>query len=503
MSLAAPGERTGFSFQQFLILITVQLATVLFGMTTTLANVLLPQMRGALSATQDQIALVVTFNIVATAVATPVTGWLAARLGWRRLMAISLFGFAVTSVACGLAQSLGALVVFRVLQGAFGGPIMPMGQAILLASFPPRQHALVTMLWGIGGVFGPVLGPLLGGAMAEAYSWRAAFFMTAPFAVLALLGVLITLDDRGRLDKAPLDWTGFIALSLAIAAAQYLLDRGQRLDWFDSIEIVAVAAVAIIAFYIFLVHSLSSKAPFLDLRIFLNRDFALGVVLAGVFGMLVFTPMVLFPPLLQELRGFPESIIGTLISARGLGNWVSFLMVVPLTNYSPRLALAIGFAASAIAGWGMASLDINLTLFDVFWTNMLQGFGIGMIYVPMSMIAFSSLQSRQLTEASAIFHLVRNFGSSVFISLSVTLYIRSTADNYARLAENVNPFNQGLAASATGTAWNMESAEGLASIGGEVFRQAAMIGYLNAFNLYCFTALATLPLLLLVRRRRR
>ena len=501
MTAAAAPAGSDWTARRILILATVQIATLLFGMTTTIANVLLPQMRGALSATPDQIAWVVTFYIVATAVATPMTGWLAGRLGWRTLMVCSIVGFTLASVACGLATSLEALVLFRVIQGAMGAAIMPLGQGILQATFPKRLQALVLMLWGIGGVFGPVLGPIVGGAVAEAYDWRWAFIAPVPFGLIAAAGAFAVLkDERGQSGR--LDWTGFIALSVAVAATQLVLDRGQRLDWFDSGEIVAEAAIAAVAFWIFIAHSLTARNPFLDLRILLDRNFTIGTLFAFAFGMLMFTPMVLFPPLLQELRGFPDSVIGQLIAARGLGNWASFFVVVPMTRRWPRFTVGLGFGAQALAGLGMAQIDINVTIWEVFWTNALQGFGVGLCYTSMTVIAFATLPPRKLMEGNSLFHLMRNFGSSVFISMAVALYVRSAAENYADLTQHVSPFNETFLYPLLTGRWSFDEQAGLASLSREVARQAQMIGYINAFYLFAISAAAVIPLLFFVRRPR-
>ena len=278
-----------------------------------------------------------------------------------------------------------------------------------------------------------------------------------------------------------------------------MLDRGLRLDWFESPEIIIEAAVAGLAFYIFLVHSLTAPHPFLNLRLLLNRNYSIGLMFGFLFGTLFITPMVLFPPLLQDLRDFPESIIGTLLSARGLGNWLSFAVVVPLTKFSPRLAVGIGFACHVIAGVGMAHLDINLTLWDVFWTNFIQGFALGITYVPVTVIAFSSLSSRDFAEGAAVFHMLRNVGSSIFISISVTLVVTSTITNYAGLAEFATSLNELFRYPGLAGMWNVEGRADLINLSAEMQRQAAMIGYINAFYLYTLTACLAFPLLLLVK----
>ncbi len=489
----------GISPRQWLILLMVQLCTMLNGMTITLANVVLPQIKGAMAASPEQIAWVVTFNLVATAVATLLTGWLARRLGWRNVMFISVAGLTVFSFLCGIAQSLETLVLFRVGQGLFGAPIMPMGQAILLATFPRHLHPMVMMLWGIGGVVGPVTGPVLGSIISEAYNWRGAFFMVVPPGIVATAFVWFALRQHTERSAADFDWTGFISLSLAIGVTQLMLDRGHRLDWFDSTEIIIEAMIAAIAFWVFIAHSLTAERPFFDLRILLDRNFSIGLVMAFVMGMLSFTPMVLFPGLLHDLRGYPDAAIGMLLAGRGFGNWASFLIIVPMTKYYPRTALACGLAAQAISGFAMAQLDINLTGNLVFWTNFVQGFGFGLAFTPMSVLAFATLPVRQITEGMALFHLVRNFGSSIFISLSILLLVRSSAANYAGLSEFISEFNKTLALPEAVGLWTMASPRGLLAIAGEIQRQAAMIGYINAFYLFAFTAAAAVPLAWVMR----
>ena len=318
----------GITPRQFLIIIMVQVTTLTFGMTITAANVVLPQMRGAFSASQDQIALVVTFYLVAAAVGTPITGWIAGRLGWRKFMVWTTIGFTISSGLCGLAPSLEVLIVLRVAQGLFGAPLMPLGQGILLAVFPRHMHALVLMLWGVGGVMGPVLGPIFGGFLAEYFDWRYAFFMILPLGSLGVLIAWFALGDQEKGTSGKLDYFGFLTLAVAVGATQLVLDRGHRLDWFSSTEIIVETAVAVLAFYLFIVHTLSVKTPFLNPSLFKDRNFSLGMAVAFAMGAMSYTPIVLFPPLLQELHSYPETTIGYLMSARGIGIFLSFFIVV-------------------------------------------------------------------------------------------------------------------------------------------------------------------------------
>ena len=470
-------------------------------MTTTLANVVLPEIRGALSATQDEIAWVITLNLVATAIATPMTGWLASRLGWRGVMFGAVGGFTLFSFFCGIANSLWSLVLFRVGQGLSGALIMPMGQAIVLATFPRALHATVMVIWGFGSVLGPVAGPVLGSMIAETYSWRAVFFMIVPPGLLAMGVVWFSLAGNTARTRARLDWTGFLALSVGMTALQLMIDRGGRLDWFDSPEIAADALVAAAASWVFGVHSLTSPAPFLDPRLLLNRNFAIGLMIAFFMGMLAFTSLVLFPALLHDLRGYPDSAIGELLAARGVGNWVAFLIVVPVSRRLPRLTVAMGLAAQSVAAWSMAQLNLDLSGFDVFWTNALQGFGFGLTFTPMTVLAFATLPASKITEASGVFTLVRNFGSSLYISLTVMLLVRSTAMNYSRLIQFINPFNPTLKEPGVTATWNIGTTSGLMRLVNEVRRQASMIGYINCFYLLALTAAVAVPLVCLMRAR--
>ena len=481
------------------MLLTVQLSTLLFGMTITLTNVVLPQVQGALSATQDQMAWVVTFNLVATAVGTPLSSWLANRMGWRNLMFSAVLGFTVFSLLCGFATSLETLIIYRIGQGAFGAPILPIGQAVLLAAFPRHLQPTIMMMWGIGGVVGPVAGPIFGSMISEVYDWRAAFFMIVPFGAAATICAWYALAPFTEKRRTQFDWIGFLALASAIAAAQLILDRGQRQDWFDSYEIIIEALVVGIGLWVFVVHSLTAQRPFLDPRLLLDRNFASGLLVALIMGMLSYVTLVLFPSLLHDLRGYPDSAIGLLLASRGLGNWLAFLVVVPFTKRNPRLAVTCGLFGQAASGWAMAQLDINLTSFDVFWTNVLQGFGFGLAFTPMMVLTFATLPQQFMTEGTAVFNLMRNFGSSIFISIAIVLLVRTSAANHAGLTEFISPYNRALAYPDVLGQWNPATPAGLKAMAGEIQRQSAMIGYINAFYLFAATALVAIPLVWVMR----
>jgi len=495
-------EGAGAALERAFILATCIAVTFLYSMAVTVASVTLPQMQGALSASPDQIAWVVTGNIVATAVLTPLTGWLTSRFGRRQLCNACVLGFGIASLGCGLSDSLGELVFFRVLQGAIGAPLVPLSQAIVLDTYAKRQHGMAIALFGVGSVIGPVVGPVLGGWLAEAYNWRWVFYMILPFTLLALIGSLAFIRDREAGSKLRLDWLGFLLLSTTLASTQLMLDRGERADWFDSAEIVSWAALAALALYAFIAHSATAKRPFLDPQLLADRNFSIGVVLVFVFGMLNFTPMTLLPPMLQGVGGYPDSVIGFVLGARGLGTMFGFFTMVFASRFDPRAMIVLGFMLQALAGWQLAHLDVNPNIADVFWPMALQGYGVGVLWVPITMVAFSTLHDRFVSEASAVFHMVRNIGSSVHISLSITLAVHMTRTGYAELAERVTPYSASSSMPWVTGAWNLQDLRGLAGFSREMLRQATMIGYLDAFVFFSATSLVVLPLVFLIRVRR-
>ena len=493
-------QGAGPALERALVLGTCTVVTFLYAMTVTIANVSLPQMQGALSASPDQIAWVVTSNLVATAVATPLSGWLLAKFGRRALCNGCVIAFGLASLGCGLADSLTELVIFRALQGATGAPLVPASQAIVLETYPKHRHGVVIAIFGLGSVLGPIVGPVAGGWLSETYNWRWVFYMTVPFALVALLGTLAFIHDRDHTGKARVDWFGFALLATVLAAVQLMLDRGERADWFDSGEIIGWAALAALALYGFIVHSVTADRPFLDLRrLFADRNFSVGLVLIFVFGMLNFTPMTLLPPLLQGVGGYPDSVVGFVLGARGVGTAVAFFLMIFASRFDPRAMIVLGFLLQAYAGWQLAQLDVNPSTADVFWPMALQGFGVGVLWVPITMVTFATLDSARVPGGSAVFHMVRNFGSSVHISLSITLAVRMARTGYADLAEHVTPYNETLKMPWVTGAWNLTEPKGFAALSAEMVRQAQLIGFLDSLVFFIATSLVVLPLVLLVR----
>jgi len=497
------GRKTGSTVlptsRRWWILVLVQVSTLTFGVAVTSTSVVVPQIRGALSLTHDEGAWIVTLFLAATAVATPLTGWLAGKFGWRRFMVATLAGFTLSSAACGLADSFEALLLARVAQGLFGAPLMPMGQGMLLATFPRHMHPLVLMLWGTGSVFGPTLGPIVGGVIAESLNWRWAFLSMVPIAALTTVLAAFALRDQERGTAGRLGMTGFVALALCMGSAQLMLDRGHHLDWFDAPEITIELVLAVAGGLAFIANTAWSRMPFLDPRMFRDWNFCIGLLLVFVMGALSYTLIVLFPPLLQDLRHYPDATIGYLMSARGLGNFLSFAVVVWATRYNARLALAAGLLLQVLAVWQMTTFNINVSDFDIYWTNLVQGFGFGLAYTPMTVLAFSTLPTPLVVQGSAVFNLLRNFGSSLFISLSVLVLVRTSAQNYAGLTAAVSSLD--IARKFSHFARNLASsdAKSLTALQEEIQRQAAIGGYLDAFMMSALAAAVALPLVWMFR----
>jgi len=479
---------------------SIMLATVMQVLDMTITNVALPHMQGSMSATQDQIAWVLTSYIVAAAIMTPPTGFLAARFGRKRVFAAAVIGFTITSMLCGAAASLPQMVMFRLLQGMFGAGLVPLSQAVLLDTFPREKHGSAMAIWGLGVMVGPILGPTLGGYLTEYYNWRWVFYINVPFGLLALVGILAFVPETQR-DRRRFDLFGFALLSLAIGALQLLLDRGQSQDWFASSEIMIEAAVVAVCLYMFIVHMLTTDQPFLEPGLFRDRNLLIGLVLIFAIGIILLATLALLPPFLQNLMGYPVLTTGLVLAPRGMGTMVAMMIVGRLVGRIDARPLILGgLLLTAFSLWEMSGFTAEVGASAIVWTGIVQGLGLGFIFVPLSTLTFATLDPRHRTEGAAMFSLMRNIGSSVGISIMVTLLAQGIQRNHAILAENASPFNDALQLPRAAALWNLDSATGLAALNGEITRQAATIAYLGDFRLMMAITLLSIPLLLLLRR---
>lgn len=479
-----------------MLTVSIMLATLIQTLDSTIANVALPHMQGTLSASQDEITWVLTSYIVAAAIATPLTGWLSDRLSVKRLLALSIAGFTVASAFCGLAETLTQIVGSRLLQGIFGAALVPLSQSILLDINPREKQGQAMAVWGMGVMVGPILGPTLGGWLTDSYNWRWVFFINVPIGAFALFGVLTFLPAKEPKHGVKFDAFGFATLSLAIGAFQAMLDRGEQLDWFGSLEIRIEALLASISFALFLAHTATAGAKsFFRYELLKDRNFATGVCFIFIIGAVMYATRALLPPMLQNLMNYPVATTGLVTAPSGAGTMIAMMFAGRLLKrFDARLMLLAGFLISAFALWQMMHYTIVLSASDIVWPGVVQGFGLGLVFVPLSALSFSTLTPELRADGTATYSLMRNIGSSIGISIVQTLMTRNTQVAHADLAANVNVFNPAMQPMlATGSTYDM------AMLNQSINQQAAMIAYLNDFKLMFIATLLVVPLVLLIR----
>jgi DHA2 family multidrug resistance protein len=486
--------------QRGLITASIMLATIMQVVDMTIVNVALPHMQGAMSASQDQISWVLTSYIVAAAIATPLTGVLAARYGRKQILTLSMITFTLASMLCGSATSLEQMVIYRLLQGAAGAALVPLSQAVLLDTYPREKHGSAMALWGMGVMIGPILGPTIGGYLTEYYSWRWAFYINLPVGILAVLGTTAFLTETVRDRSRRFDFFGFALLSLAIGGLQLALDRGESLDWFSSQTIVITLVIAGVAFYLFLVHMFTADKPFIEPGLFKDRNFSTGLFLMLMMGVMLFSTLALMPPFLQNLLGFPVITAGIVLAPRGIGTMVAMNIVGRLIGrVDTRWLLLLGFALMSVSLWDMARFNLDVGIWPVVYTGVIQGVGLGFLFVPLSAVSFSTLEPRYRNEGTAMFSLVRNIGSSIGISVVITVLGDQTQTSHAEIGGSLSTFRRALDPTVVPQIWDWTTTTGAAALNGEVTRQALMIAYLNDFRLMMFLTLAAVPLLLLLK----
>jgi DHA2 family multidrug resistance protein len=484
-----------------MVTLCVILATLMQALDTTIANVALPYMQGSVSASQDQIDWVLTSYIVAAAIMTPPTGFLAGRFGLKRLFLVSVAGFTIASMLCGMAQSLVQIVLFRVLQGAFGAALVPLSQSVLFTVYPKERQGFAMALFGVGVMVGPVLGPVLGGWLTENYSWRYVFYINLPIGILGLIGMVAFLPDTPRREGEKLDWLGFGTLSVALGALQIMLDRGEIKDWFSSGEVIIEAIVAASAFYLFIVHTFMAKKPFVRPELFRDRNFAAGVVFVSIVGLTYYSSLALQPPYLQELMNYPVVTAGLVMGPRGVGTMASMLIVGRLVGrVDTRILLGVGLGLTAWSFYTMTGWTPDVSQASIIGVGMVQGVGLGFLFVPLSAATLSTLSAEQRTEGAGLYNLSRNIGSSVGISVVNAMLTRNTQVNHANIAAHVTAVNRGFENPNVAHFWDPLTAAGRAALDAVITEQAQIIAYIDDYKLLMIATLAVFPLLLVFRR---
>jgi DHA2 family multidrug resistance protein len=484
------------------ITISIMLATVMNSLDTTIANVALPHIQGSVSASQDQITWVLTSYIVAATIMTPMTGWLSGQIGRKLLFLVSIAGFTVASVLCGMAGSLAGIVGFRLLQGVFGAALIPLSQAVLLDIWPKEKHGQAMAIWGAGAILGPIMGPALGGWLTDNYSWRWVFFINIPIGILAYTGVWMFISNNKHDIPKPFDFFGFGALVVFIAAFQLMLDRGPTQDWLGSKEIWSEGIIAATALYLFTVHSLTAKNPFFDRALMRDRSFVVATVVGFFLGILLYSSMALLPAMLEVLMGYPVVTTGLVMMPRGIGAFLAMFIVGQLVGrIDSRILVAVGLFLSGLAAWQMTKFSLAMTSTPLVVSAVIQGFGTGLIFVPLTSLAFASLNPIYRAEGSSVFTLVRNLGSSAGISVVAALQTRNVEVGHSDLVSHLTIGDPKLAALA-GSALNPATTAGAAALNGEITRQSAMVAYIDDFRLLLIITIVVTPLLLLMKAPR-
>jgi DHA2 family multidrug resistance protein len=480
----------------------LMVATLMVTIDMTIANVALPHMQGSLSASQDQMTWVLTSYIVATAIMTPLSGWLSMKIGRKRLFLISVVGFVGMSVLCGLATSLPEMVLFRLLQGLAGASMMPISQATLLDLWPPKYTAHVMAVWSAVAMSAPILGPTLGGYLTEQFSWRWCFYVNVPLGLIGFIGVYVFLprDPGGR--ERPFDMLGFAALVLFGASLQLMVDRGPSRDWFDSPEIWTYLVVALCGLHVFIIQTLTADHPFFHRDLFLDRNFTSCLLFGATLSAVLFGSISILPVFMQHLLGYSALQSGMVSMSRGLGSVLAFTVAPWLgVKAGPRRTMLIGALMNIFALWEMGHFDLAMTAGPLKVTGFLQGFGQGLMFNPMAVITFATLAPIHRTEAAVFSGMLRNLGGSLGIGLAGAFQIHRSAMAHEGLAA-------GIVSSDPVIRWALPSmvrnaGDGLAALNAEVTRQAAMIGYDAAFGWMFIASIAMLPLLLLMSPARR
>ena len=492
---AQAGSRRG------IITALVLLAAMMQTLDTTIVNVALPYLQGSVAASQDQITWVLTSYITAAAIMTPPTGFLAGRFGLKRVFVISTLGFTLASMLCGMAESLAQIVVFRLVQGAFGAAMIPLSQTVLLTIYPKERQGFAMALFGIGVVVGPVLGPVLGGWLTEDYTWRYVFYINGPLGLIGALGMMMFLPDSPRSGAQKFDWFGFGTLSLAIGALQILLDRGEIKDWFGSSEIVIEALVAGSAFYLFLVHTFTAERPFMRPALFRDRNLTAGVIFSLVAFVTLYASLALQPPYLQDLMNYPVLTAGLVMGPRGVGTMIGTIVVGRFVgNVDTRLLLAIGLGCSGWAFYIMTGWTPDVSEREIIVTGLVQGAGFGILFVPMSAVTLSTLAPEDRADGASVFSLSRSIGSSVGISAFSALLTTLTEVNHADISANVTAVNRGFEDPTVTQFLSPFTDAGRAALDALVTQQAQIIAYIDDYKLLLIATLALFGLLVIFKK---
>jgi MFS transporter, DHA2 family, multidrug resistance protein len=496
----------------WLIAVSVMFATFMEVLDTTVVNVSLPHIAGSLSASIDEATWALTSYLVANAIVLPMTGWLASTFGRKNLLMLSVVGFTASSFLCGLAPTLGMLIVFRILQGATGGALQPLSQAVLLEAFTPQDRGKAMGFWALGIVVAPILGPVLGGWLTDNYSWRWVFYINIPVGIASIVMTKLYIFDPPylRTESRRVDYWGMGMLVVGIGALQIVLDKGQQEDWFESTFITALAVISVVTLVALIVHELTTDEPIVDLRVFKARSYAVGVFLMTIVGFVLYGSMVLLPVMLQTLLGYPPLQAGIAMAPRGMGAFVMMPITGLMTGrFDPRKLLTVGLVVGGTSLLWLSNLNLQAGYWDIFWPQLIQGVGMSLLFVPLTTVSMDPIPRERIGNATSLFNLMRNIGGSVGIAVTGTLLSRHGQSTTALLGANVTPYNPAAqtmltqmknAFIASGADAVTATNRAYAALFGVVQRQATMMSFVSIFQLLGVMFFALVPLVLLMKR---
>ncbi len=485
-----------------LITVCLMIATLMQALDSTIANVALPYMQGSLSASYDQITWVLTSYVVMAAIMTAPVGWLSERFGRKNLFIACLIGFTLTSMLCGIAGSLTQMVLYRMLQGAFGAALVPLSQSTMLDIYPPEQRGSAMAIWGMGVMVGPILGPTLGGYLTYDFNWRYVFFVNLPFGIIAVLGLLFLMPKVKLSAKTSFDWIGFGVLSLGLAALQIGLDRGEELDWLSSSTIITCFILAGLGFYLFLAHMLTARTPFIPRAIFEDRNFVAGLITMFSVGMVLLASSALLAPFLEGLGNYPVETTGLVLAPRGIGTMAAMMIAGRLSNrLDPRLIMLLGYLLLGASLYLQEGWTQDESEWVMMATIIIQGLGLGFVFVPLQMVSFYTMKPELRTQGTSLLSLVRNVGSAIGISLTSALLDHQTQAEHADLAQFITPFARPLqAGGAVSHLLDPATSSGAALLNSTINTQAQVIAYMDDYKFLLMTVLPAAACLLLMRR---
>src|SRR6516165_6131578 len=496
----------------WIVAVAVMFATFMEVLDTTVVNVSLPHIAGSLSASVDEASWALTSYLVANAIILPMTGWIASYFGRKRTLLAAVMGFTAASFLCGLAPSLELLILFRVIQGATGGALQPLSQAVMLEAFPPRDRGKAMAFWGLGIVVAPMLGPVLGGWLTDNYSWRWVFYINIPVGIASIIMTRIFIFDPPYIRRvtSKVDTWGIGMLAVGIGALQIVLDKGQQEDWFSSNWILSLTVLAGLMLIGFIIHELRADEPVLHLRVFKERTYATGVFLMTTLGFVMYGSLVLLPLFLQTVLGYPAIEAGIAMAPRGLGSFIAMPAVGFLTaKFDPRKLLVIGLLAGALTLFMLGSLNLQVGYWDIFWPQFFQGLSMGLIFVPLTTVTMSLIAREEMGNATSLFNLMRNMGGSVGIAVIATMLSRNTQKQYNILGAHVSGFDTHVRSlleqirggfMAHGMDFTTATQAAYGTLSGMVSQQAVMVAFVQLFRILALVFSVVVPLVFIMKR---